>query len=141
MKGLGADEEYWRALDHGVIKMQQCAGCGRWNWPAVWRCGECGSWEHRWHEVEPKGRIFTWTRNWHDFGWPSPDGLPYVSVVVELDGAGQRRLLGVLDDPKAEVRIGQPVTARPFKIEWEGEPVTVLRWTRVPQAAGQGGAR
>jgi hypothetical protein len=141
MKGLGADEEYWKALEQGVIKMQQCVRCGTWNWPAVWRCGECGSWDHRWNEVAPRGRIFSWTRNWHDFGWPSPQGLPYVPVVVELDDAGGHRLLGVLDDPKAEVHIGQRVSGSVTHITWDGESLPALRWSLAPDTATTGGTR
>jgi uncharacterized OB-fold protein len=136
---LGADAEYWKALHQGVVKMQRCTGCGQWHWPAVWRCGECGSWEQGWHAVAPAGRIFSWTRNWHDFGWSSPVGLPYVPVAVELDGAGGRRLLGVLDSADGEVCIGQRVTGQVQCIEWAGESVPALRWTRV--ASAQGAAR
>ncbi|KWR87865.1 Zn-ribbon domain-containing OB-fold protein [Cupriavidus sp. IDO] len=130
MKGLGADAEYWNALAEGSLKMQQCSGCGAWHWPAVWRCGECGSWEQGWHEVAPRGRIFTWTRTWHDFGWQAK-GLPYVSVIVELDGAGGKRLNGVMADAGEPVRIGQRVTAEPWQFEWEGEAVHGLKWTPV----------
>lgn len=137
MKGLGADDEYWKALAQGIIKMQRCASCGTWHWPAVYRCGDCGSWEQSWHEVAPRGRIFSWTRNWHDFGWPAPEGLPYVPVVVELDDAGGRRLLGLLDHPHAPVHIGQAVTGRIDHVTWDGESLPMLRWTLAPQQPPQ----
>ncbi|WP_321884673.1 Zn-ribbon domain-containing OB-fold protein [Paraburkholderia bannensis] len=128
MKGLGADRAYWDALEGGIVKMQQCAGCAKWNWPAVWRCGECGSWEHRWHEVEPKGRIFSWTRTWHDFGAPIELGLPFVSVVVELDGVDGKRLIGTLVNQDGEVKIGQPVMGEVHRVTFEGESIPALRW-------------
>lgn len=62
MSGLGAAGEYWKALGQSIVKMQQCSGCDKWNWPAVLRCAEYGSWEHHWRQVEPKWRIFSWTR-------------------------------------------------------------------------------
>ncbi|MBT8766750.1 Zn-ribbon domain-containing OB-fold protein [Metapseudomonas boanensis] len=129
MKGIGADGEYWAALAQGKLKMQRCDGCGHWNWPAVWRCGECGSWEQSWHEVEPRGRIYSWTRSWYDFGAPRDLPVPYVSVVVELDGAGGKRLLGTLDTSDLEPAIGQRVSARPRADEFEGEPLLSLRWS------------
>lgn len=135
MKGLGADRAYWDALASGVVKMQQCAGCEKWNWPAVWRCGECGSWEHRWSEVEPKGRIFSWTRTWHDFGAPAELGLPFVSVVVELDGAGGKRLIGTLSDQDAEIKIGQAVIGEIQPVSFEGESIPALRWRLADPAA------
>lgn len=135
MKGLGADRPYWDALESGVVKLQQCAGCAKWNWPAVWRCGECGSWEHRWREVEPKGRIFSWTRTWHDFGAPVELGLPFVSVVVELDGVDGKRLIGTLAGADGEVKIGQPVTGEIHRVTFEGEAIPALRWQVVQERA------
>lgn len=144
MKGLGADAEYWEALAKGSLKMQQCCGCGTWHWPAVWRCGECGSWEQGWREVVPRGRVFTWTRTHHDFGWPVV-ALPYVSVIVELDGAGGKRLNGVMADAGGAVHIGQRVTAEPWQFKWEGETVYGLTWKpesdATPSPANLSGSR
>ncbi|MBK4998766.1 hypothetical protein IAE37_001042 [Pseudomonas sp. S31] len=128
MKGIGADGEYWAALAQGNLKMQRCDGCGQWNWPAVWRCGECGGWEHSWHAVAPQGRIYSWTRSWHDFGGPRDLPVPYISVVVELDGAGGKRLLGTLEGNAGQPAIGLPVSARVHADQFEGEPLLSLRW-------------
>jgi uncharacterized protein len=138
LKGLGADGEYWTALARGIVKMQQCAGCMKWNWPAVWRCGDCGSCEHHWREIVPKGRIFSWTRTWHEFGAPAELGLPFVSVVVELDGAGGKRLLGTLEETGAEVSIGQEVVGHPHWLTWDGQPIPALRWRLTSAEAGSG---
>ncbi len=126
MKGIGADGEYWAALAQGKLKMQRCAGCGTWNWPAVWRCGECAGWEQVWEEVAPQGRIYSWTRSWYDFGAPRDLPVPYVSVVVELDGAGGKRLLGTLEG--GEPAIGLAVTAQVRASEFEGEALLSLCW-------------
>lgn len=127
MKGIGADGEYWAALAQGKLKMQRCAGCGTWNWPAVWRCGECGGWEQIWEEVAPQGRVYSWTRSWYDFGGPRDLPVPYVSVVVELDGVGGKRLLGALEG--GEPAIGLAVTAQVRVSEFEGEALLSLRWS------------
>jgi len=96
--------------------------------PAVWRCGECGSWELAWQSVAPRGRIFSWTRTWHEFGAPPELELPFVTVVVELDGAGGRRLMGTMANGRAEGRIGDPVSATIFNTSFEGETIPALRW-------------
>jgi len=129
---MGADGEYWAALAQGQLKMQRCDGCSRWNWPAVWRCGECGSWAHSWHALAPRGRIFSWTRTWHDFGAPPGLAIPYVSVVVELDDAGGTRLLGTLDTTAGEPAIGLPVTARLHRDTFEGDALLAWRWSASP---------
>src|SRR3546814_3931465 len=64
---VGADGPYWQALAEGRLELPRCEGCNRWHWPAVFRCGECGSWDHRWHTVATEGTIFSWTRTWHPF--------------------------------------------------------------------------
>lgn len=131
MKGIGNDDEFWAALAQGDLKMQQCSGCGQWNWPAVWRCGACGSWDHAWHKVSGKGRIYSWTRSWHDFGGPRDLPIPYVSVVVELDDAGGNRLLGILQG--GDPAIGAPVQmVEVRKTEFEGEPLLSLVWGEAP---------
>jgi uncharacterized OB-fold protein len=137
MRGLGADAAYWKGLAEGEVKVQQCSACSHWHVPAVWRCGECGSWDLQWRTVAPSGRIFSWTRSWHDFGAPPALGLPFVSVVVEIDDAGGRRLMGTLADAQAEVHIGQPVEGEIIHVTFEGESIPALRWKRVAAAGGQ----
>ena len=109
--GIGADEKYWRALEHGEFKIARCGGCDRWMWPAHFRCGECGSWEIRWEAVEPVGTIYTWTRNHmvsDGLRERRPD-LPYVTMLVELPQAGGARVAGVLKGDESTLRIGARV--------------------------------
>jgi uncharacterized OB-fold protein len=121
--------------------MQQCNGCGRWNWPAVWRCGECGSWEHGWHQTPLTGRVFTWTRTWHDFGAPRDFTVPYVSVVVELDGAGQRRVVGTLRcAADTDIPLGAAVRGEIRNVQVDGGELPGLSWELVP-AQQQGEVR
>jgi uncharacterized OB-fold protein len=140
MRGLGADDAYWKGLADGEVRVQRCSQCSHWHVPAVWRCGECGSWELQWQRIAPRGRIFSWTRTWHDFGAPPELGLPFVSVVVELDEAGGRRLMGTLADAHADVRIGQPVEADIIQTTFEGETIPALRWRPLGSPALQNGA-
>ena len=110
--GIGADSEYWRALEAGQFKIARCGGCDRWMWPAHFRCAACGSWEVRWEEVEPIGILYTWTRNHlvSDALRERRPDLPYVTGLVELPQAGGARVAGVLqvDAPS----IGAPVRGR-----------------------------
>ncbi|MBL4826352.1 MAG: hypothetical protein JKY66_01320 [Spongiibacteraceae bacterium] len=128
MRGLGADDEYWASLSKGQLSMQQCQGCDKWNWPAVWRCGECGSWEHQWQATEMQGSVYSWSRTWHEFGAPKELKLPFVSVVVELNSAGNRRLLGVLKQPDKDVSIGGTVTGQVINVSFSGENIPVIQW-------------
>lgn len=109
--GIGADQDYWRALEAGAFKLPRCNGCDRWMWPAHFRCGHCGSWEVRWEDVEPSGTIYTWTRNHmvsDGLKERRPD-LPYVTMLVELPQAGGARVAGMLKGDESRLSIGARV--------------------------------
>lgn len=125
----GADQGYWQALAEGRLDLPRCAGCGRWHWPAVWRCGECGSWEHAWVPVPLTGEIFTWTRTWHPFGGLEEIGVPFVTAVVALDDAPPLRMVGIYDDG-GEIAIGLRVEGRVGQTPFGGQSVPALRWRR-----------
>lgn len=125
---IGAEGAYWDGLLAGELRLQKCAGCRTWHWPAVFRCAECGSWEHVWEQVGLTGRVYSWTRNWHPFGGLEAIEKPFVIAVVQLEGGGGARLVGIMDDP-GDVRIGQDVSGR-----IESTPVGVgtvpsIRWS------------
>ena len=109
--GIGADEQYWAALERGEFKLSRCSSCHIWMWPAHFRCGHCGSWEIEWEDIEPVGTIYTWTRNYavSDVIKERREDLPYVTVLVELPQAGGARVAGVLQGDGANVRIGAAV--------------------------------
>ncbi|GAB3378758.1 OB-fold domain-containing protein [Spongiibacter taiwanensis] len=139
MKGLGADQPYWQGLEKGELHIQQCPQCETWHVPAVWRCGECGNWDLQWQQKAIAGVIYSWTRTWHNFGAPAEIELPYLSVVVEIDNAGGRRMMGVLDgDAQTPVAIGDRVSGSVYTVTVDGESVPALRWQRcVGNGAGE----
>ncbi len=124
----GADQPYWNALAAGRLELPRCRGCGRWHWPAVWRCGDCGSWDHDWVATPLIGSVFTWTRTWHPFGGLEGIGVPFVTVVVALEGAGQTRMVGILDGADAGLQIGAKVEGRVGDTPFGGDRIPSLRW-------------
>ena len=134
--GIGADDEYWRGLELGEFRLPQCAGCGKWMWPAHFRCGACGAWELKWIALPPEGRIFTWTRSWYAFDRVRERAadLPYVTVVAEIPAADGARVIGMLEGSEASLRIGAPVRGRiaPPSEKSKGYPSVV--WSIVEAA-------
>jgi len=124
---LGAEGRYWQALAEGHLELPQCTGCGRWHWPAVWRCGACGSWEHRWREVALSGAIFTWTHTWHPFGGTEGIDKPFVTLLVSLAEV-PIRLLGILEGPEDGVKIGAAVIGRIDRTPFGDHFVPAIRW-------------
>jgi len=127
----GLDRPYWDALAQGRLALPRCAGCSRWHWPAVARCGDCGGWDIHWHDVSPHGTIFSWIRTWHPFAGTESLPVPFISVIVELPEAGGIRLLGLMEEEEGDCAVGLPVTARISERGFGEGTIPVLRWRRV----------
>lgn len=125
---IGAEGRYWDALAEGRLELPRCKGCGKWHWPAVWRCGECGSWDHEWVEQKMAGTIFTWTRTHHRFGGTEGIELPYVTVLVELDDV-PIRLQGLIEGDEQNLKIGAKVVGRVDRTVFGNARIPSLRWT------------
>lgn len=125
----GADLGHWEGLRDGVLRLPRCAGCGTWRSPGRPLCAACHSFDTAWEEVDPRGRVYTWIRSHRAFVSELDVPTPYVTVLVELDDAPVR-LLGILEQPDDEVRIGLPVTGVVRRLPHADWPV--LRW----QSAG-----
>lgn len=125
---LGAEEPYWDALAAGNLVLQQCKGCGKWNWPAVWRCGDCGSWDHHWVEQRLSGTVFSWTRTHHRFGGTEGLTVPYVTALVTL-GAIPVRLQGIVEGDEANLWIGAPATGRITSTAFGDAQIPSIRWS------------
>ncbi|WP_181883538.1 Zn-ribbon domain-containing OB-fold protein [Sphingorhabdus pulchriflava] len=124
---IGAEGRYWDALAKGRIELPRCKGCGKWHWPAVWRCGECGSWDHEWVEQPMAGTIFTWTRTHHRFGGTEGIALPYVTALVELASVPVR-LQGLLEGVEQDLKIGAQVVGRVGSTPFGDAQIPSLRW-------------
>ncbi|MGW5518267.1 Zn-ribbon domain-containing OB-fold protein [Nocardia africana] len=125
----GLDRPYWDGLVAGELRLQHCGHCGEWIWGPQWICASCHSFDPDWEQVEPVGTVYSWARSHYPFITELADRVPYVTVLVELPGAGNRRVLGLLVDEETDsVRVGDPVVGR---IELDpGAKWPLLRWRR-----------
>jgi uncharacterized OB-fold protein len=104
-----ADEPFWRALARGVVELPCCSTCGRWVWPVRPICPDCHTRTLVWTEVNPEGRVYSWSRIQYPFV-PERSQLPYVVAVVEVPSAGNARVIGVIHGDDTRVRIGTKVS-------------------------------
>ena len=130
----GIDRPYFEALVEHRLLVPRCSSCQSWQWPPEVMCHRCRSFDMAWEEVPPEGAVFSWTRVWH----PAREGLeqavPYIVLVVELDGAPGVRLVGnLLGERTQPVAIGDPVTGV-FEDHEGADRYTLLQW----QKAGEG---
>jgi len=126
----GVDQPYWDGLTRGDLMLQRCDNCDTWIWGPQWICASCHTFDPGWQRVEPVGTVYTWSRSWYPFISELPVERPYVTVLVELSGAGGRRVLGILTgDDTDQVRIGDHVAGH-FERD-DGATWPMLRWRRV----------
>lgn len=124
----GLEAPHWEGLREGKLILQRCGRCAGWIWAPRPICPDCHSFDLVWESVEPVGRIYSWTRTWQSFSRETTGHLPYVAVLVELHGAGGRRMLGVLDEADSVVpAIGQQVRGV-IQQAPDGDHWPVVRW-------------
>ena len=120
----GLDAPHWAGLGQGELRIQRCSDCAHWIWAPRPICPACHGFELDWAAVEPAGTVFSWTRTWQPFVPQLTGHLPFTTVLVELPEAGNRRVLGVLDDPEeSDIAAGTAVVG---EFDTTGEPL--LRW-------------
>lgn len=124
------DAPYWAGLAEGKLLLPRCESCGTWLWPAVSRCGVCGSQDITWIERAMTGTIFSWTRTWHRFDLTEDLPLPFVSIVASVDDCGIR-LLGRLDDPdQIDPEIGAAICGRTGITKVRDRAIPTIIWSR-----------
>jgi len=128
----GLDQPYWDGLARAELLVQRCGRCQTWIWGPQWICGSCHAFDPWWQRVEPVGTVYSWSRTWRPFIDELHVDVPYVTIVVELPAAGNRRVLGLLTGSDS-VRIGDRVTGV-FEHD-EGARWPMLRWQPVEAAA------
>ena len=125
---MGAEGRYWDALLEGHLELPRCKSCDHWHWPAVWRCGECGSWDQEWVEQLLTGTIFSWTRTHHAFGGTEGIEKPFVSVLATLDSVPVR-LIGLLKGEETNLAIGAKVSGNIGKTQFGENQIPAIRWS------------
>ena len=121
---------FWAGLRNSELLIQRCRCCKSWQWGPEFICHRCHSFDLEWRAVEPRGRIYSWTRVWQAAQPPLKDAIPYIVVLVELDVAPHIRLIGnLLGDPGQTIEIGAEVFGVFERTGRQHEPSMLLQWT------------
>lgn len=125
----GLDAAYWQGLQAGLLKIQRCDACERYQWGPEWICHRCHHDKLSFAEVETVGVVYSYERVWHPVHPALQEQGAYLVVLVELPHADGVRLVGnLLGDPMQEVTIGAAVQAK-FEHHSDAEPAfTLLQW-------------
>jgi uncharacterized protein len=83
-------------LEDGIFQLCRCAGCQRWLWEMQYgamdiRCGECGSWDQEWVEVEPDAEVYAWFRTNQAFEGAEAFKNDILCVTIEAESVRTRR--------------------------------------------------
>ncbi|MCC7078810.1 MAG: OB-fold domain-containing protein [Acidimicrobiia bacterium] len=101
---------FWKAARAGRLEILRCEACRTWLHPPAGVCRECGSRDVSPVEVEPTGRVHSFTVN--EQLWNPQQPPPYVLAIVALDGAeGVRLTTELVGVDRGEVEIGMAVRA------------------------------
>ena len=130
---IEADDQYWANLEDGRFTLPRCSGCHSWTWPAHFRCGHCGSWDFEWVELEPNGKVFTYTRTRYAFDrvMERKEDVPYVVIIAELPAANGARVMGVLKGDEAKLKIGASVRGTIDPPSAKSKHYPAIRWELV----------
>ncbi len=121
---------FWEACREHRLVVQRCAACGTWRHPPRPVCAACASFDTTWDEVPGTGSVATYTVVHQALHPALRDVVPYVVVLVELDGTGGARLASnLVGSPPEAVAVGARV-----EVAWEdmGAELTVPRFQLVP---------
>ena len=125
----GPESPYWQGLVENRLRIQRCAHCRSWQWGPEYICSACHSFDIEWIEVEPKGRIYSWTRIWQAAQPALAASTPYLVVLVELDAAPGVRLIGNLLGPGVQAAtIGATVQGVFEQHPTEQPAYALLQW-------------
>ena len=75
---------FWEAAARGVLAIQRCAACRRFQHPPRPLCRDCASAELAFEPVSGAGRLWSWTETHHGVIPGFDPALPYTCLVVEL---------------------------------------------------------
>jgi uncharacterized OB-fold protein len=59
---ISRTSKFWQGLKEGKIYATKCKKCGKLHFPPVADCGECGSSNLKWMELDGEGEIETFTQ-------------------------------------------------------------------------------
>jgi len=115
VSGPNADaftEPFWEEALNGRLTLARCEQCGTFCSPPQPRCFVCQGGAFAWKTLPGTGTVFTFTVIRHPLAPDLREAVPYVTVLVELDGtqgAGARMLGNLTDCDPDQVRIGDRV--------------------------------
>ena len=103
--------KFWQGLKEGKIYATKCQKCGRLHFPPVADCGDCGSSNVKWTELEGEGEIETFTQVVVKPASFSNESN-YIVAIARLK-EGVRALAWLIGVEREDVKVGMKVRLVP----------------------------
>ena len=101
---------FWDAAKQGVLALQRCQACRRFQHPPYATCVNCMSIDLKFEPVAGTGAIYAYTIMYHTGDKRFASAVPYASIVVELDEAPGALMAGnLLEAAYTEAKVGRRV--------------------------------
>jgi len=92
----------------GKLRLQVCDACGRWHYPLVRLCSECGSTDISWRDASGRGTVYAHGKLQRVYHPRHKDRLPLILAEVDIP-EGVRLMTNLVDVEPDHVRVGDPV--------------------------------
>lgn len=99
---------YWAGLRDGVLRLQQCAGCGTVNVYHQAYCRSCGGDKFALKDASGFGAVYSFSIVHRAPGPAFKEDVPYAVALIELD-EGPRLISSLIDVDHKYVEIGMRV--------------------------------
>ena len=104
---ISRTSKFWEGLKEGKIYATKCQKCGKLHFPPVADCGDCGSSNVKWMELEGEGEIETFTQVVVKPASFSKES-DYIVAIARLK-EGVRALAWLIGVEKDDVKVGMKV--------------------------------
>lgn len=99
---------FWTSGSNGVLQIQRCGDCSRWQHPPLPCCPTCHGQHMAPQVVSGRGRVATFTINYES--WVPGLDVPFVFAAVELEEQAELYVFSNIVGPVEGVRIDMPVS-------------------------------
>jgi uncharacterized OB-fold protein len=114
---ISRTSKFWKGLKEGKIYATKCQKCGKLHFPPVADCGDCGSSNLKWTELDGEGEIETFTQVVVKPASFSKEADYIVAIAWLKEGVRALAWLTVIE--REDVQVGMKVRLVP-KITSEG---------------------
>ena len=104
---ISRTSKFWEGLKEGKIYATKCQKCGKLHFPPVADCGDCGSSNVKWTELEGEGEIETFTQVVVKPASFSKES-DYIVAITRLK-EGVRALAWLIGVEREDVQVGMKV--------------------------------